>query len=227
MILCFDLLKYVADLEQLELGMASTVVRLIDLASAQLINSDAKEREQQQYNQVRSGDADHQVQVCEKQDLAELIGLAFSWLRTLSRYPLGRHQIQYTNILDSLALVSDQCIPLIRKISESHSESIIEYAAGFLKAYTTNRSVAEDGPHQGSTIDKIAKLNLYAGFICEQLLFSRSIELFYLGLSIVKNIGLKAPYETGKLIAEIEETCLDNSNPQISPLDKIMQALQQ
>ena len=95
MILCFDLLKYIADLEQLELGIASTVVRLIDLASAQLINSDAKEREQQQqqYNQVGSGDADHQVQVCEKQDLAELIGLAFSWLQTLSRYPQGRHSI--------------------------------------------------------------------------------------------------------------------------------------
>ena len=63
MILCFDLLKYVADLEQLELGIANTVVRLIEKASAQLINSDAKEREQQQqqYNQVGSGDADHQV----------------------------------------------------------------------------------------------------------------------------------------------------------------------
>ena len=63
MILCFDLLKYVADLEQLELGIANTVVRLIDMASVQLINSDAKEREQQQqqYNQVGSGDADHQV----------------------------------------------------------------------------------------------------------------------------------------------------------------------
>ena len=63
MILCFDLLKYVADLEQLECGMSSTVVRLIEQASAQLINSDAKEREQQQqqYSQVGSGDADHQV----------------------------------------------------------------------------------------------------------------------------------------------------------------------
>ena len=115
--------------------------------------------------------------------------------------------------MDALALVSNQCIPLISKISENHAEQIIEYAAGFLKAYTTNRSVAEDGPHHGSTIEKIAKLNLYAGFICEQLLFSRSMDLFYLGLSIVKNISQKAPCETASLVAEIEEACLDTVNP--------------
>ena len=49
MILCFDLLKYVGDIEQLALGMASTVVRTIEQASAQLMHTEAKEVAEQQF----------------------------------------------------------------------------------------------------------------------------------------------------------------------------------
>ena len=44
MIICFDLLKYVGDLDQLALGMTSTVVRTIDQASEQLMNTERNEK---------------------------------------------------------------------------------------------------------------------------------------------------------------------------------------
>ena len=43
MILCFDLLKYANEMDQLQLGMANTVVRTVEKAYMQLIQTEEQE----------------------------------------------------------------------------------------------------------------------------------------------------------------------------------------
>ena len=127
-----------------------------------------------------------------------MIGLSFAWLAALARHPEGRREIQYTCILELLSKVATNCLPLIKHIREPDSEEIVEYMAQFLKAYTVK---TVEGAGGFSTVAGISNYGLYPGFIAEHLLFSSSEKLYYLGLSILKNLAHRAPAETAEVVA--------------------------
>ena len=64
--------------------------------------------------------------------------------------------------------------------------------AQFLKAYTVKKV-------EGSSMKNF--FGLYSGFIVDHLLQSKSMKLYYLGISIIKNLGYRAPEETAEIVA--------------------------
>ena len=153
MIVCFDLLKYANELDQIALGITNTVVRTIEKAYLQLTQTEEQEEAQKQIKFANFNEMDdHSVKVCEKHDLIELIDLSFQWLTALSRYPEGRREIQYTQILELVSAIATKCLPIIRTISETQIQDIIDNMAGFLKAFTQNKTKIS---HESKNIQEI------------------------------------------------------------------------
>ena len=138
-----------------------------------------------------------------------MIGLAFAWLATLSRYVAGRSEIQNTCILELLSNVVLHCLPLIHEVSQPHAEQVIENMTQFLKAYTAYKQIVRDNKDGISkvniTIEKINKHGLYTGFIVQHLLFSKVMHLYCLGLGIVKNLFYTSHRKTSEIVGLLEE----------------------